>query len=182
MASKKQSGVIGGVFMAHAPQFFTLPESEDRKIVNRVKRLAKNNGKRLRQLRPDVYISISNDHANQFVLHCVPPFALHRGNIARGSFAGKKFEAKLDAYELVEERIAEEEDKFINFEAEVIERSSYLLAAWNGGNCKTQEDFERVAKSLEYIKEEVRKDESLQEVYDEKIKMLAGLEIPIESE
>jgi len=97
-------------------------------------------------------------------------------------FAGKKFEAKLDAYELVEERIAEEEDKFINFEAEVIERSSYLLAAWNGGNCKTQEDFERVAKSLEYIKEEVRKDESLQEVYDEKIKMLAGLEIPIESE
>jgi len=97
-------------------------------------------------------------------------------------FAGKKFDQKLEAYEQVEERIAEEENKYINFEAEVIERSGYLLAAWNGGNCKTQEDFERVADSLNYIKEEVRKDESLQEVYDDKIKMLAGLEVPIESE
>jgi hypothetical protein len=97
-------------------------------------------------------------------------------------FAGKKFDQKLEAYEQVEERIAEEENKYINFEAEVIERSGYLLAAWNGGNCKTQEDFERVAESLNYIKEEVRKDESLQEVYDDKIKMLAGLEVPIESE
>ncbi len=102
MALKKQLGVIGGVFMAHAPQFFTLPESEDRKIVNRVKRLAKNNGKRLKELRPDVYISISNDHANQFVLHCVPPFALHRGNIARGSFAGKNFEHQIATNESTE--------------------------------------------------------------------------------
>mgnify|MGYP003117690428 CR=1 FL=1 len=97
-------------------------------------------------------------------------------------FAGKKFDDKLEAYELVEERIAEEDDKFVNFEAEVIEQAGYLLAAWNGGNCKTKEDFEKVAKSLEYIKDEVRKDESLQEVYDEKIKMLAGLEVPVESE
>ena len=97
-------------------------------------------------------------------------------------FAGKKFDDKLEAYELVEERIAGDDEKFVNFEAEVIEQAGYLLAAWNGGNCKTKEDFEKVAKSLEYIKDEVRKDESLQEVYDEKIKMLAGLEVPVESE
>ena len=42
------------------------------------------------------------------------------------------------------------------------------------------EDFERVDKSLEYIREEVRKDDSLQEVYEDKIKLLAGLEVPIE--
>ena len=41
MPDKKNTGIIGGVFMAHAPQFFTLPESEDKKTVNRVKRLAK---------------------------------------------------------------------------------------------------------------------------------------------
>mgnify|MGYP003132473094 CR=1 FL=1 len=97
-------------------------------------------------------------------------------------FAGKNFDKRLEDYELVEQRIADEEDKYIHFEAEVIERASYLLAAWNGGNCKTFEDFERVQESLNYIKEEVRKDESLQEVYDEKIKVLAGLEVPVESE
>ena len=52
-----------------------------------------------------------------------------------------------------------------------------MLAAWNGGNAKTYEDFVRVDSSLEYIKDEVRKDEVLQEVYEDKIKMLAGLEI-----
>jgi len=95
-------------------------------------------------------------------------------------FAGKNFDKKVEAYELVEERIASEEDKYVSFESRLIERSSYLLSAWNGGNCKTFEDFKRVEKSLEFIKDEVRKDETLQEVYDEKIKMLAGLDIPIE--
>ncbi len=42
MSQKKKTGVIGGVCMAHAPQFLTLPESEDKKTVNRVKDLAKN--------------------------------------------------------------------------------------------------------------------------------------------
>lgn len=95
-------------------------------------------------------------------------------------FAGKDFEKKSEAYELVEARIEEAEDKYIHFEAETIERSGYLLAAWNGGNVKTYEDFERVEKSLDFIKEEVRKDETLEEVYQEKIKSLAGIDVPIE--
>ena len=95
-------------------------------------------------------------------------------------FEGKNFERKTEAYELVEQRIEEAEDRFIHFEAEVIERAGYLLAAWNGGNCKTYEDFERVEKSLDFIREEVKKDESLQEVYEDKIKSLAGIDVPID--
>jgi hypothetical protein len=95
-------------------------------------------------------------------------------------FAGKNFEKKSEAYELVEARIEEAEDKYIHFEAETIERAGYLLAAWNGGNVKTYEDFERVEKSLDFIREEVKKDETLEEVYQEKIKSLAGIDVPIE--
>jgi len=102
MPDKKNTGIIGGVFMAHAPQFFTLPESEDKKTVNRVKRLAKANGKRLKALKPDVYVTISNDHANQFVLHCVPPFVIHRGNVATGTFAGRDFEHQIASPEATE--------------------------------------------------------------------------------
>lgn len=88
--------------MAHAPQFFTLPDTEDKKTVARVKRLAQNNGKRLKALKPDIYVTISNDHANQFVLHCVPPFALHRGNLATGTFAGRSFSHKVASDEATE--------------------------------------------------------------------------------
>lgn len=85
-------GVIGGVCMAHAPQFFTLPETEDKATVDRIRELAEAHGRRLIGLEPDVYIAIANDHANQFLLHCVPPFALHRGQVAKGAFAGHPFE------------------------------------------------------------------------------------------
>lgn len=88
----RATGIVGGVCMAHAPQFFTLPATEDRKTVDRIKRLARANGRRMRALQPDVYVTISNDHANQFALHCVPPFALHRGGVGRGEFAGRRFE------------------------------------------------------------------------------------------
>tara|TARA_Y100000356_G_C11254192_1_gene289038 strand:+ start:427 stop:1377 length:951 start_codon:yes stop_codon:yes gene_type:complete len=89
-------------------------------------------------------------------------------------FEGKTFDDKAKFYEEVEEMIAETDNQF---GANLIERASYILAAWNGGNAKTYEDFKRVDESLDYIKEEVRKDESLQAVYDDKIKELAGLEI-----
>jgi len=91
MAAGARTGIVGGVCMAHAPQFFTLPDTEDRNTVEKVKRLAQANGKRLKALKPDLYVTVSNDHANQFVLHCVPPFAIHRGKRATGSFAGRKF-------------------------------------------------------------------------------------------
>jgi len=91
-------------------------------------------------------------------------------------FEGKTFDDKAKFYEEIEEMIAETDNEF---GTNLIERASYLLAAWNGGNAKTYEDFQRVDESLDFIKEEVRKDESLQEVYDEKIKELAGLDIEV---
>jgi len=94
-------------------------------------------------------------------------------------FHGKNFDQKTQAYEEMELVIQEADDRFTNFEATLIEKASYLLAAWNGGNAKVYEDFKRVDESLEFIKEEVRKDESLQEVYEDKIKDLAGLEMEI---
>lgn len=87
----RETGVVGGVCMAHAPQFFTLPETEDKATVARVEALAIENGKQLAALKPDVYIVIANDHANQFLLHCVPSFTLHRGPVAKGTFAGREF-------------------------------------------------------------------------------------------
>jgi len=85
------AGIVGGVCMAHAPQFFTLPESEDKATVARVKALAEENGRRLAALEPDLAVVVANDHANQFLLHCVAPFVLHRGAEAAGRFAGREF-------------------------------------------------------------------------------------------
>ena len=92
-----ETGIVGGVCMAHAPQFFTLPPSEDKETVERVRTLAAENGRRLRDLDPDVVVVIANDHANQFLLHCVPSFALHRGGVAKGHFAGRDFAFDVDS-------------------------------------------------------------------------------------
>jgi hypothetical protein len=92
-------------------------------------------------------------------------------------FHGKDFDKKAESYEEIELGIQESEDRFKNFEASLVEKASYLLAAWNGGNAKVYEDFKRVDESLEFIKDEVRKDEALQEIYEDKIKHLAGLEM-----
>lgn len=92
-----RTGIVGGVCMAHAPQFLTLPETEDRDTVERVRALAAENGRRLRALEPDVTIVVANDHANQFLLHCVPSFAVHIGARAGGSFAGREFRFDIDS-------------------------------------------------------------------------------------
>lgn len=93
----REHGIVGGVCMAHAPQFFTLPETENRETVERVRQLAAENGARLRELDADVTIVVANDHANQFLLHCVPSFALHRGKEAKGHFAGRDFRFDVDS-------------------------------------------------------------------------------------
>lgn len=95
--NSRENGIVGGVCMAHAPQFFTLPASEDRETVERVRRLAAENGRRLEALDADFTLVIANDHANQFLLHCVPSFAIHRGKEARGHFAGRDFRFDVDS-------------------------------------------------------------------------------------
>jgi 2,3-dihydroxyphenylpropionate 1,2-dioxygenase len=85
------SGIVGAVAVPHAPQFFTLPDTEDHDQVQRVHDRMAAIGERLRALEPDVVIAVANDHLDNFALHCVPPFTVHCGPEARGSFAGRDF-------------------------------------------------------------------------------------------
>jgi 2,3-dihydroxyphenylpropionate 1,2-dioxygenase len=89
------SNVIGGAMLPHAPQFFTMPETEDKNNVERVRAVAAEIGEKLRALKPDLWIIFSNDHAEQFFHHAAPPFTVHVGGEASGDFAGRKFHWKI---------------------------------------------------------------------------------------
>jgi 2,3-dihydroxyphenylpropionate 1,2-dioxygenase len=89
------SGVLGGALVPHAPQFFSLPETEDKATVERVRLAMGKVGERLKALGPDLFIVIANDHANQFLLHCTPPFCFHLGAEAKGSFVGREFRFRI---------------------------------------------------------------------------------------
>jgi 2,3-dihydroxyphenylpropionate 1,2-dioxygenase len=89
------SSVIGGAMLPHAPQFFTMPETEDKKVVAHVREVAADIGKKLRALKPDLWIIFSNDHAEQFFHTSAPPFTVHVGGEATGEFAGRKFHWKI---------------------------------------------------------------------------------------
>ncbi|MGH7088796.1 MAG: hypothetical protein ACREFQ_07835, partial [Stellaceae bacterium] len=85
------TGVLGGALVPHAPQFFSLPETEDKATVERVRLALAEAGRRLKALRPEFWLVIANDHANQFLLHCTPPFCFHLGAEVGGSFVGRDF-------------------------------------------------------------------------------------------
>jgi len=96
--------VVGGAMLPHAPQFFTLPDTEDKDTVARVKKVAKEIGEKLKALEPDLWIIFSNDHAEQFFHHMAPPFTFHVGGDASGEFAGHTFHWRIEgeiALELV---------------------------------------------------------------------------------
>ena len=84
-------GVIGGVCTAHAPQLWTLPDSEDVELVGRLKFMLGEVGDRLLEMKPDICVVIGNDHANQFLLHCTTSFTMHIGKVAKGTFAGRDY-------------------------------------------------------------------------------------------
>lgn len=86
-----KSGIIGGVCTAHAPQLWTRPDSEDPRTVNRMEELLGDIGAKLRAMKPDVCIVIANDHAQQFLLHCITSFTMHIGAVAEGAFAGRSY-------------------------------------------------------------------------------------------
>ena len=89
------SSVIGGAMLPHAPQFFTMPETEDKNVVEHVRQVGADIGRKLRALRPDLWIIFSNDHAEQFFHTTAPPFTVHVGGEASGDFAGRKFHWKI---------------------------------------------------------------------------------------
>lgn len=88
---KKSMGIVGGAAVPHAPQFFTLPDTEDHDQVKRVEAAMSEIGDGLRALEPDVVVIAANDHLENFVVSCVPSFTVHVGPEARGSFAGRQF-------------------------------------------------------------------------------------------
>ncbi|SVD79457.1 uncharacterized protein METZ01_LOCUS432311, partial [marine metagenome] len=71
-----QSTILGGAMLPHAPQFFTLPDTEDKTTVARVQKTAAQIGEQLRALKPDLWIIFSNDHAEQFFHQVAPAFTL----------------------------------------------------------------------------------------------------------
>src|SRR5713101_3471788 len=85
------STVIGGAMLPHAPQFFTMPDTEDKANVEKVRAVAREIGDKLKAMRPDLWIIFSNDHAEQFFHNVAPPFTVHVGGEAAGEFAGRKF-------------------------------------------------------------------------------------------
>lgn len=86
-----RSTIIGGAMLPHAPQFFTLPDTEDKATVAAVKKAGAEIGEKLKALNPDLWIIFSNDHAEQFFHTSAPPFTIHVGGEAHGEFAGHKF-------------------------------------------------------------------------------------------
>ncbi len=86
-----EHAILGGALLPHAPQFLTRPQTEDAATIARVEAVGARIGGELAALEPDVWITVSNDHAQQFFLDCAPPFALHVGGEARGRFAGREF-------------------------------------------------------------------------------------------
>ena len=90
-----RSTVVGGAMLPHAPQFFTMPDTEDKKTVEQVRAVAADIGNKLKALKPDLWIIFSNDHAEQFFLNATPPFTIHVGGEASGEFAGRKFHWKI---------------------------------------------------------------------------------------
>jgi 2,3-dihydroxyphenylpropionate 1,2-dioxygenase len=78
-------GIVGAAIVPHAPQFLTLPETEDAAQVARVNAAMRELGDRFRALEPDLVIVLSNAHCDDFVTRCVPAFAVHCGTRAEGS-------------------------------------------------------------------------------------------------
>ena len=56
------SSVIGGAMLPHAPQFFTMPDTEDKQVIQAVRDVAARIGEGLRALKPDLWIIFLNDH------------------------------------------------------------------------------------------------------------------------
>jgi 2,3-dihydroxyphenylpropionate 1,2-dioxygenase len=86
-----RAGVVGAAAVPHAPQFFTLPPTEDHGQVARIEATMGEIGEQLRALEPDVVVIMANDHLENHMLHTVPSFTLHCGAEVAGSFAGRDF-------------------------------------------------------------------------------------------
>jgi 2,3-dihydroxyphenylpropionate 1,2-dioxygenase len=81
----ERKGIIAGAAVPHAPQFHSLPSTEDHQQVERVREAMQQVGDGLRALKPDLVIVMTNDHGDEYAVGCVPPFVVHCGDRAQGS-------------------------------------------------------------------------------------------------
>jgi 2,3-dihydroxyphenylpropionate 1,2-dioxygenase len=81
----QRRGIIAGAAVPHAPQFHSLPSTEDHEQVARVRAAMQQVGDRLRALNPDLLIVMTNDHGDEYAVGCVPSFVVHCGDRAQGS-------------------------------------------------------------------------------------------------
>jgi 2,3-dihydroxyphenylpropionate 1,2-dioxygenase len=81
----ERKGIIAGAAVPHAPQFHSMPATEDREQVGRVRTAMQKVGEGLRALKTDLLIVMTNDHGDEYAVGCVPPFVVHCGNRAQGS-------------------------------------------------------------------------------------------------
>jgi len=79
-----RTGIVGVAAVPHAPQFLSMPDTEDHAQVARVRTAMAALGARLRALEPDCVIVLSNDHGDHFVTHSVAPFCVHAAERADG--------------------------------------------------------------------------------------------------
>jgi 2,3-dihydroxyphenylpropionate 1,2-dioxygenase len=77
-------GIVGAAIVPHAPQLLSLPSTEDKAQVARVRSAMHKIGEGLRALAPDLVIVISNAHGEDLVVQCVPSFLIHCGRRAEG--------------------------------------------------------------------------------------------------
>jgi 2,3-dihydroxyphenylpropionate 1,2-dioxygenase len=91
-SSRKPSGaggIVGAAIVPHAPQFLSMPDTEDKAQVARVETAMRAIGDAFRALEPDLVVVLSNAHADDFVVECVPAFTIHCGDRAQGCDAHK---------------------------------------------------------------------------------------------
>jgi 2,3-dihydroxyphenylpropionate 1,2-dioxygenase len=79
-----RTGIVGVAAVPHAPQFLSMPDTEDRAQVERMHTAMAALGVRLRALEPDCVIVLSNDHGDHFVTHSIAPFCVHAAERADG--------------------------------------------------------------------------------------------------
>src|ERR1700721_759244 len=84
-----RSPVAGGAMLPHAPQFFTMPDTEDKANVEKVRAVAREIGDKLKAMKPDLWIIFSNDHAEQFFLNVAPPSHIHVAGGSTVAFRGR---------------------------------------------------------------------------------------------
>jgi 2,3-dihydroxyphenylpropionate 1,2-dioxygenase len=91
VAAPSRVGIVGAAGVPHAPQFWSMPDTEDRQQVADSRSTMREVGKRLQELDPDVLIIVGNDHSENFYRACIPSFVVHCGAAPGGTYGDRSY-------------------------------------------------------------------------------------------